>query len=95
MIEIFQHFYSYDSYTLPENFRPRNRPNRKNDYQLVWKALKDGVRELQTNFFYFQTIKTWNELPKEMVHAKSIDLFKNNLKREKICQKSFMSRSDL
>ena len=78
MIEIFKHFHSYDNCTLPENFRPRNRPSRKHDY-LVWKAPKDGVIELQANFFYFRTIKTWNELPKGIVHAKSIDSFKNKL----------------
>ena len=44
MIEIFKHFHSYDNCTLPENFRPRNRPSRKHDYQLVWKAPKDGAR---------------------------------------------------
>ena len=79
MIEIFKHFLSHDNYTLLENFRPRNRLSRKLDYQLVWKAPKDGVRGLQANFFYFRTIKTWNELPKEIVHAKSINSFKNKL----------------
>ena len=63
MIEIFKHFYFYDNCPLPENFKPRNRPSRKHDYQLVWKSPKDWVRVLQANFFYFQTIKTWNELP--------------------------------
>ena len=46
MIEILKHFHSYDNCTLPANFRPRNRPSRKHDYQLVWKAPKDAVREL-------------------------------------------------
>ena len=77
MIEIFKHFHSYDNCTLPENLRLQNRPSRKHDYQLVWKAPKDGVRRLQANFFYFWTIKTWNELPEGIVHAKSIHSFKN------------------
>ena len=51
----------------------------KHDYQLVWKTPRDDVRGLQANFFYVRTIKTWNELPKEIVHAKSIDSFKNKL----------------
>ena len=51
MIEIFKHFYSYDNCVLPENCRPRNRPSRKQDYQLVWKAPKDRVRGLQAIFF--------------------------------------------
>ena len=79
MIEILKHFHSYNNFTLPENFRPRNRPSRKHDYQLVWKASKDHVRGLHKNFFYFRTIKTWKELPKEIIHAKSIDSVKNKL----------------
>ena len=79
MIEIFKYFHSYDNCTLHENFRPRNLPSRKHDYQLAWKAPKDGVRGVQANFIYFRTIKTWNEIPKEIVHAKSIDSFKNKL----------------
>ena len=43
MIEIFRHFHSYNNCSLPENIRPQNRPSRKHDYQLVWKAPKDGV----------------------------------------------------
>ena len=78
MIEIFKHFYPYDNGTVPENFRPRNRPSRKHDYQPVCKAPKDSARGLQANFFYFRTIKTWNELPKEIVHAR--------IKRGRICQ---------
>ena len=77
--DIFKHFHSDDNCTLPDNFRSRNRPSRKHDYQLVRRAPKDGMRGLQTNFLYFQTIKTWNELPKKIAHAKSIDSFKNKL----------------
>ena len=73
-IEIFKHFQSYDNCMLSENFRPRNRPSTKHNYQWVCKAPKDNVRGLQAIFFYFRTIKTWNELPKEIVHAKSIDI---------------------
>ena len=79
MIEIFKHFLSYDNCKLPENFRSRTRPSRKHNYQLVWKAPKGGVRGLQANFFFFRMIKTWNELPKEIVHAESIQLFANNV----------------
>ena len=79
MKEIFKHFHFYDNCTLPENFRPGNRPSRKHGYQLVWKAPKDGVGELQAIFFYFRTIKTWNESPNDIVHGKSIDSFKNKL----------------
>ena len=33
----------------------------------------------EANFFYFQTIKTWNALPKEIAHTMSINSFKNKL----------------
>ena len=44
------HHHSYNNCMLPENFRPRNRPSRERDYQVVWKAPTDGVRGLQPNF---------------------------------------------
>ena len=79
MIEIFKYLCSSNNCILPESFRPRPHPSRKHDYQLVWKAHKDCVRGLQAIFFYFQTIKIWNKLPKEIAHVKSIDSFKNKL----------------
>ena len=78
-IEIFKHFHSYNNCTLPENFRPRNCLNRKHEYQLVWRAPKDGVRKLQETFFYLRTIKTWNKFSNEIAYAKSINLFINKL----------------
>ena len=79
LIEIFKHFHSFDNCTLPENSKPRNCPSTKHDHQLVLKAPKDSVTGLQAFFFYFGTIKTWNMVPKEIVHTKSIDSFKNKL----------------
>ena len=45
----------------------------------MWIALKDGVRGFQTNSFYFRTVKIWNELPKEVVHATDVSNFKEKL----------------
>ena len=42
-------------------------------------STKDGVRVLQANVFYFRMMKTWNELPNQIVNAKSIDSFKKEL----------------
>ena len=61
IIEIFEHFYSYNSCTLPDSLRHRKGPCRKHDYQLVCEPPKDGVREIQENFLYFRMIKTWND----------------------------------
>ena len=65
MIEIFKHFHSYDNCTLPEHFGPRNRPSRKRDYQLVWKAPKNGVRGLQANFFLLPNDQNLKWAPKK------------------------------
>ena len=79
MIELYKHFHKYDQDTLPHPFQPRNRVSRKHDFQLVWIKPKDGIRGLQTNSFYYRTIKTWNDLPKEVVNAKDINSFKEKL----------------
>ena len=39
---------------------------------------RDGVRGLQTNSLY-RNVKTWNNLPKGVVHAKGINNFKEKL----------------
>ena len=51
MTEVFNYFHFYDNCTLLENFKPRNHPSRKHNYQMLWKAPKDGMRELQAIFF--------------------------------------------
>ena len=79
MIEVFKHFHFYDKHTLAERFTPRFRSSRRHDYQLLRKASKDGIRGPQTNSFYFRTVKTWNELPKEVVHAIDVNEFKKQL----------------
>ena len=40
----------------------------------------DGHRTVKANSFYYQSIKAWNDLPREVVDAKSIKTFKEQLK---------------
>ena len=75
----FKHFHAYDKTTLPYSFNPRDRASRKHDFQLIQNAPKDGVRGVQKNFFYQRTIKTWNDLPRDVAGAKTINEFKNKL----------------
>jgi ribonuclease P/MRP protein subunit RPP40 len=79
MIELWKHFHTYDKASLSNRLQPHNRESRIHDYQLVWNKPKDGIRGLQANSFYFRTIKTWNNLPKDVVNAKDIDNFKRLL----------------
>ena len=79
MIELWKHFHSYDKSTLSSRFQRSTRPSRKHGFQLVWNRPKDGTRGIQANSFYFRTIDTWNNLPKAVVDAENMNIFKNRL----------------
>ena len=83
MIEILKHFHSYKYCAWPENFRPRNRPSRKHDYQLVWKASTDGVRGLQAIFSTSEQSKPGMRM---YMLSLSTHLKTNWMKRGRICQ---------
>ena len=79
MIERYKHFHHYDKSITPHTFQIRNRVSRKHNFQLVENRPSDGVRGPQSNSFYYRAVKTWNNLSKEIVNAKDINSFKNNL----------------
>ena len=79
MIEMYKHFHAYDAKTLSPKFRPKERSSRKHDFQLHHNIQRDGDYGIQANSFYYRTVKTWNELPKEVVNAVNINSFKNTL----------------
>lgn len=79
MIELYKHFNSYDKSTLASSFNPRERTSRQHKFQLHPPPTKDGVRGVQKNSFYHRTISTWNNLPKKVAEAKTINQFKNEL----------------
>ena len=79
MIQLYRHFHSYDRGSLSNSFQPSARLSRKHGYQLVRLKPNDGTRGFQTNSFYFRTTKTWNDLPRDVVSAPTIDTFKKRL----------------
>ena len=79
MIQVWKHFNTYDQQTLPSNFRPNPRVNRRHPYQLTWNRPKDGTNGLQQNSFYFRVANSWNLLPKNVVEADNINTFKARL----------------
>ena len=79
LIEDYKHFHTYDKISISSSFRPRNRPSRTHDFQLHTLLPKDGTRGVQSNSFYYRVSNTWNNLPKDVVTAPSINIFKNKL----------------
>ena len=79
MIELFKHHNSYDEKSLSCYFRRRTKLNRGHNLQLERNFSKDGKRGSQQNSFYFRTTKMWNELPKSVAEAETLDTFKNRL----------------
>ena len=72
MIEIFKHFHVYDKSVISESFRPKERVSRKHDFQLYNRTAKDGVGGIRNNSFYYRSVNTWNNLPRNVVNAKHI-----------------------
>ena len=81
MIEMYKHFTVYSRETLSEAFQPRQRYTRPHNRQIQARAAKDGVTGVQTNSFYFRNARTWNDLPADIVNAKTLNSFKNALDR--------------
>ena len=79
MIEVFKHFNSYDRSTLAATFKPRERPSRQHKLQLFQPPSKDGIRGPQRNSFYHRVAPMWNNLPKNVAEAETIEGFKNAL----------------
>ena len=79
MIETYKHFNAYDRATIPSTFRPRTRVSRMHDFQLHLPKSNDGERGVQTNPFYHRVAPIWNNLPSDVVGAKSVNGFKNAL----------------
>ena len=79
MIELFKHFNKYNPNSISPSFQPKQRSTRRHNFQLHEHRSKDGVRGVQTNSFYFRSVRTWNELPSNVVSCKSVNAFKNKL----------------
>ena len=79
MVEVFKHLHFYSSTTVPNKFVARTRPSRNHEFELKRLFAKDGLRGVQTNFFYYRSIKHWNALPREVVNSPSIAVFKKRI----------------
>ena len=79
MIEVFKHLHCYDKSTLNDRFVLRQRPSRVHDHQLVLRYPKDGPRGVEHNSFYIRSIKSWNNLPRNVPAAPSLSIFKERL----------------
>ena len=79
MIEIYKHFHVYAKDTLADSFQPRERSTRAHNFQLLERIPRDGVRGIQSNFFFHRNAKEWNNLPAHVVEAKTLNSFKYRL----------------
>ena len=83
----FQTFPYYDNSTLPENFRPRNRPSGKHDYQLVQKLPKMALENSRQFFSTFKRSKPeTSSQKKSYLPSLSTHLKTNWMKRGRIYQ---------
>ena len=76
MIQVWNHFNTYDRSTLSPRFRPIPRVIRKHSFQLTRNKAKDGVLGVQSNSFYFSDPNGWNELDHKVVESQNINTFK-------------------
>ena len=79
MVQIYKHLNFYDKNTIVEKFVRRVRPHRKHVHELMPNFAGDGFRGVQTKSFYYRCIPAWNRLPKDVVNAESIKVFKKEL----------------
>ena len=66
-------FHKYNTEVLAASFQARDRSSRKHNFQLHLPKPKDGIRGIQYNSFYFRVAITWNNLPREVVNALTIN----------------------
>ena len=79
MVEVFKHLHFYSSTMVPNKFVARTRPSRNHEFELKRLFAKDGLKGVQTNSFYYRSIKHWNALPREVVNSPSIAVLRNEL----------------
>ena len=81
MVQVYKHVHFYDRSTIPDKLTLRTRPNRKHHFELQPNFAKDGSLGVQTKLFYYRCVTNWNNLPRDVVDAPSIKIFKERLNR--------------
>ena len=79
MVQVYKHIHIYDPSTIPDKIIRRTRPARKHNFEMIPNFTRDGVRGVQRKSFYYRCLPTWNRLPKNVVDAKSVKVFKERL----------------
>ena len=74
MIEIYKHFEVYDKEMITPIFQPRTRPSRS-DRMLILPIAIDGIWGLQHISFYYRSVITWDNLPKDVPIDGTLGLF--------------------
>ena len=74
----YKHFYKHDKDAITgPSFKIRERPSRW--YDQVVEQVRTRERGLRENAFYGRTSRIWNELPRHVAEANSINALKNAL----------------
>ena len=76
MVQVYKHLHHYDQASIPLKIMRKERPNQRHDFQLVRNFPNAYYRGVQANSFYYHSIKSWNNLFREVVDTKSIKTFK-------------------
>ena len=79
IIEIYKHVHVYEAAIVASSFQRRCRPSRKHDHQIHEPVAKDGIRGVQANSFHYRIPTIWNNLPRTVVEAQTLDKFKNRI----------------
>ena len=79
MMEVYKPLHFYNSTIVPSKFVARTRPSRNHEFELKRAFAKDELRGVQTNSFYYRSIKNWNELSREVVNSPYIAVFKKRI----------------
>lgn len=79
MVQVYKHIHVYGHSTVPGKFVKRTRPSRKHDFEFQLNFATDGKRGVQTKSFYYRSLSTWNKLPRKVVDAPSVKIFKERL----------------
>ena len=78
LLEVYKHLNFYDKSAIANIFVFRTRSSRRHSQELQRHFAEDGFKGVQSNSFYFRSIKPWNNLPRNEVDSPSIMSLKND-----------------
>ena len=87
LIEVYKHLHFYDKSAIENRFVSHTCPSQRYGQESQRHFAEDGFKGVQSNSFYFRSIKPWNNLPRNMVDSPSIHVFKKRLNEHLKSQK--------